>query len=239
MVFSEHKFKKAVHKSKYKRKKVNISVFLLLFFFIFLIISFTNIYNKSFKPIIRKISEYKASDLSTRAISKGVSEVMSENQITYSELVSVHRTPEGKVTSLSVNFIEANRLQSDITTRINELINSEDRIRIYIPFGNLTGIELFSGLGPMIGVNLVPSGNTVVDFENTFTSAGINQTRHTVSLKITSKVSMLMPNNLSSTSETVSYVPIAESIITGEVPDTYTELDTSIDELRDDIMNLQ
>lgn len=164
---------------------------------------------------------------------------MSENEITYNELISIHRTPEGKVTSLSVNFTKTNRLQSDITARINELINNEKKIKIYIPLGNLTGIELFSGLGPMLGVNLVPSGNTVVDFENTFTSTGINQTRHTVSLKITSKVTMLMPNNLSSTAETVSYVPIAESIITGEVPDTYTELDTSIDELRDDIMNLQ
>ncbi len=204
-----------------------------------LTLAFVQIYNKSFKPIIKQVALYQAEQLSTTAISEGIIKVIDSTKVSYEDIVDISRTPDGSLTTLSVNLYKINKLKSEVILLINDIINSRDKIRIFIPLGNITGIELFSGAGPMIPIELVPAGNTFADFDNKFTEAGINQTKHTVALKITSKISMLMPNNLSVASEFTSYIPIAESIIAGDIPENYTVLETSPEELRDDIMNLQ
>ncbi len=218
---------------------VNGFLALILAVFLMLIIVFATVYNNSFKPIIRQVAQYQAEQLSTLAISEGVIKVIDSTKVSYEDIVDISRTPDGKLTTLSVNLYKINRLKSEIILLINDIINSKEKIRIFIPLGNITGIELFSGLGPMVPFELVPTGNTFADFDNKFTATGINQTKHTVSLKITSKVSMLMPDNLSVSSEFTSYIPIAESIIAGDIPQNYTVLETSPEQIREDILNLR
>lgn len=217
--------------------RVGTLVFFAVLFI--LIIMFAQIYNTSLKPVIRQVAQYKAEQLSAEAVSDGVIKVLKGTEIKYEDIVDIARAPDGRLTSLSVNLYKVNELKSQIILCINEIINNENKVKIYIPLGNITGIELFSGMGPMLPVELVPEGNTLADFDNQFTSAGINQTRHTVALKIVSKVSMIMPGNLSVSAETVSYVPIAESIIAGDIPESNTILETSPYTIRDDILNLQ
>lgn len=222
-----------------KYKRGNLFLLFLIIILITLAILFAHIYNNSFKPVIHKMALYKAEQLSATAISDGVTRVINETKITYDDIVDISKNDAGKPVTLSVNLYKINKLKSEIILTINEIINNSGEMKIFIPLGNILGIEIFSGLGPMVPVELVPAGNTFADFDNTFTECGVNQTRHTVSLKITSKISMLMPNNLSVTSKITSCVPIAESIIAGDIPDSYTVLETSPEELKNDLLNLQ
>ena len=90
-----------------------------------------------------------------------------------------------------------------------------------IPVGSLSGSVLLAGRGPRISVRMESVGSSSANFENAFTSAGINQTKHQIVLNIDVAVSILLPGF--STATTVSNaVTVAETVIVGSVPDTYT-----------------
>ena len=229
---------------KRNRNNIKAVICLILFScFLFTLIYIAKTYNDSYVPIAKQVARYKAEQISTEAISIGVMETLSKTKINYEDIVTVTKNTDGTLTSLSVNLFKLNKLKSEVTVCINNLINEKETVKTFIPLGNVVasmiGVDLLSGLGPRIPLELMPSGNTFVDFDNNFTAVGINQTKHTVSLKITSRISMVLPNNLTVSSKTVSFVPIAESIIVGDIPDTYTVLETSDETLRDDILNLQ
>ncbi len=230
-------------KSKNIKNKLICLSAIFLFTATFLFVAFFKIYAGSFRPIVKQMASYTAEQLTAKAISDGVIEVLAKTDIKYEDIVEITKNTDGELTSLSVNLFKINKLKSEVTLKITEMINEYDKIELSVPFGSVIAtaarMELFSGIGPMIPVEIMPQGSVFTDFDNTFTATGINQTKHTVSLKIKAKISMITPENITSATETVSLIPIAESIIVGKIPDTYTVLETSPEILREDILNLQ
>jgi hypothetical protein len=53
-----------------------------------------------------------------------------------------------------------------------------------------------------------------------FETAGINQTRHEISLEASTQMRIVIPTGAETVSIT-TIVPVAEAIIVGEVPDSY------------------
>ena len=72
------------------------------------------------------------------------------------------------------------------------------------------------------------------------TAAGINQTRHQILLSVDVYTSILLPGFTAST-KVSNEIAVAETVIVGSVPETYTYFSTTPDELedtaRDNIMN--
>ena len=71
-------------------------------------------------------------------------------------------------------------------------------------------------------------------FENEFTSAGINQTNHRIVLHIDVSVAILLPGFTTATKVSTA-VTVAETVIVGGVPDTYTYFSTTPDIYEDDV----
>ena len=59
-----------------------------------------------------------------------------------------------------------------------------------------------------------------VDFKNELSDAGINQTKHQIKLDVVVDIDVIMPWQTIST-QVVSEILIAETVILGDVPDTY------------------
>ena len=78
-----------------------------------------------------------------------------------------------------------------------------------------------------------PARAVYADYENTFSAAGINQTRHTVSVKITVSSGVYLPGySAETTIET--HIIIAETVIVGDVPDAFTKIDRLTDDVTED-----
>ena len=97
---------------------------------------------------------------------------------------------------------------------------------------------MLSNIGPRIPINLIPYGKTVVDFDSKFSEAGINQTRHQLFVTVSLNVSLLMPNNQGIGTQIKTTVSMSETIIVGDVPTNYTNIASTPEEVRDDLMNL-
>ena len=82
---------------------------------------------------------------------------------------------------------------------------------------------IFAGYGFKIPLRLITSGTAYVDFSDEFISAGINQTKYRLSIKVTVDMELQMVFSESKAIFTTD-IPLAEKIIAGETPDyTYRE----------------
>ena len=91
-----------------------------------------------------------------------------------------------------------------------------------IPLGSLILPELLSGRGPAIPVRILSIRNSESTFESYFTEAGINQTLHQLTMQVGVDVAILVLGRSESFTVT-SQVVVAETIIVGDVPDTFLQ----------------
>ena len=123
---------------------------------------------------------------------------------------------------------EFNRLQSAITQDVLTRLDQMSDIDLSIPVGTLTGSALLVGRGPSLTVRMQSMGSCSARFENQFTQAGINQTTHRVMLYVDVSMSILLPGFRTGTQVSSSF-SVAETVIVGDVPDTYTYFDSGKD----------
>ena len=95
--------------------------------------------------------------------------------------------------------------------------------RLAFPIGTLTGSELLHGRGPEVPLRVTLAGNAAADFESQFESAGINQTKHRITLKIHLQLYTFIPG-INRTVDVDTDIPVAETVIVGEVPDIIANL---------------
>ena len=149
-----------------------------------------------------------------------------------------HRWPDGRQVRRVLLFLAVSavlafllhagaqmRLQSQILDLILSRIDQVSARELSIPVGSLTGSPLLAGRGPRISVRMESVGSSSARFENQFESAGINQTKHRIVLRIDVYVSILLPG-YSAVTQVSNEITVAETVIVGEVPDTYTYFST-------------
>ena len=183
-------------------------------------------------PILTSMATARVSNTVNRIVVAAVDEAIQGGEIDYSVLVSFEKDAEGKVTALKSNMAAFNRLQSliadDILLRLSEVSTTE----LSIPLGTLTGSSLLAGRGPALKIKMQSVGSTTASFRNTFSAAGINQTRHQIMLDVDVHMSILLPGFRTST-KVSNEITVAETVIVGSVPQTYTYFSTAPDESDD------
>lgn len=171
------------------------------------------------RPTLRAMAEAKARVVATRSINQAIREKVVEN-IHYEDLISVKVDNRGRVVLMQPNTGEINRLASDATITVQELLKDINRDKVYIPLGQLLGSQLLAGTGPDIPVTIIPIGTVESRVFDTFEEAGINQTRHKIYLEVKTQVRVMVPLILSNVQVRVE-VPLTEAVIMGEVPQVY------------------
>ena len=156
-----------------------------------------------------------------RQVAATVNDAVKNGEIQYGNLIAFEKDNEGKITALQSNIAEFNRIQSVITEGVLQRLGQSNETELSIPIGTLSGSALLAGRGPKFTVKMQTYGSCTARFENQFSDAGINQTTHRILLYIDVSVSIMLPGF--NTHTTVGNVfSVAETVIVGAVPDSYT-----------------
>ena len=142
------------------------------------------------------ILEIALSDLETvvnDAIDQVCIQDAADGEITYSKLVQLQYDQNGKLQGLTTDMATLNVLRADMTRAIGQALGEVEEHPIQVPLGTAWGTALFSDLGPNIPVQVLSLESIAGYFESSFTSAGINQTRHQIQMVITVQVVLLLP----------------------------------------------
>ena len=174
------------------------------------------------KPTIIAMSEAKVEYIAVLAMNNAVSQILGGN-IKYTDLTDVLTDKNGKITMIQYNTILINTLARETSTLAQNEIRSLGAEGISVPLGSVTKSKLLSGRGPDIDVKIIPVGSVSTDFTDEFRQAGINQTRHRIFLLLKTQVRIVVPLG-SNVINVSTKVPIAETIIVGDVPDSYVNV---------------
>ncbi len=207
----------SIYKCK-KKRRVKRTLFVILLLLIGVIIAVSIFISQNVNPMILTLSNERIRALSQDAVSRSVLEVMSGKND--AELVSVVRDEKGNIKSVEMDTDTITAIAQDITITAQKKINEAGDDGIKIPLGSLSGVTLFTGLGPDINIRIYLVGSTKTKITSIFSESGINQTLHRLYLDISGSVAVAVPG-LPSTIETTTQVLMSEMIIIGEVPPTY------------------
>ena len=210
---------------------------LCLFLMLSVILAALILLDFKLRPVIRDYSCSRAVYLATSTINDAVNEEISNSGVAYSDLIYLEKDDMGRVTALHTNIVKINRLKARVTDYVIDRLNNMDVSSLAIPLGTVTGVDLFSGMGPIIRIKVVPLGQASASFGSEFTAAGINQTRHSITMQVSATVTVILPQESIETTVT-THVDVAETIIVGVVPESYTNVEDSTGgEITDKIFN--
>lgn len=214
-----------------KRKKKLIVVLTLLAIVVLVFEIFTTL----IEPSLIAMCEIRANSIGVSVSNKAVKQVMEE--VGYdNELIKLEKDEAGNILALKANVIEMNYIASLIGSRTQQMYNELTETYVQIPIGNFTGNALLAGRGPRIRVKIMPVGTVGSDFKTEFVSTGINQTRHRVYLQVVSSMRVIAPFS-TKTIKVVNNVNVAETVLIGDVPNSYYNLE-NVDNIADDSLNL-
>ncbi|NLL46648.1 MAG: sporulation protein YunB [Clostridiales bacterium] len=172
------------------------------------------------RPLVVSMAGAAVKNAVTMAINEAVKDKMASGDFDYMSLISLEKDDTGQITALVANMVHINTLQANITNLIIEKIREERTSELSIPIGNIIGGSLLSGRGPEINIRILSVSSASSKFINSFTTSGINQTRHQIILEATVAVSVLVPSAITTVPVSTQLL-IAESVIVGRVPDSY------------------
>ncbi|NCB04167.1 MAG: sporulation protein YunB [Clostridia bacterium] len=215
--------------------------FVLRFFGIMLLLAVFSLtafiaFDRKLRPVVRQYATSRVTYLATRIINDAITEELSERSSIYGELVSFEKNETGDIVALKTDMIKINNLKSRITARIAEKISQLDQSQISVPLGNIVASQLFSGRGPRIHVQLVPLGSATAEFISAFSNAGINQTRHQILIEVAASMSVVTAGT-SASCTVQTQMSIAETVLIGRVPESYTYLEDATAEQIDKYNN--
>lgn len=177
---------------------------------------------KAITPIIERQCRVKARSLATEFANEACLDNM--QNITYDDLCTIEKDEANDVCLIKMNSININKLNSKIALEIQEKLNDTTISKFYIRLGSFTGITLLSGRGPNLEVRMSTIGEVTTELKSEFEEMGVNQTLHRLYINVNCNVSLLTP--FKDVDEHITaQVLISETVISGDIPDAYYDLE--------------
>jgi len=187
-----------------------------------LAVLFIHTVNARIRPIMTQLAIAQVHN----DVIKVLTETVEQMPLSYDDVIVLEKAEDGQITALKSDMSTVNTYRSQLLEHLVHATGELEKRNISIPLGTLTGIDLLSGRGPGIPVKVLTIGQAKSRFENVFSSAGINQTRHQIMLHLTVTASVLVPGVTTQTDITTQ-ICVAETVIVGKVPDHYFNLGTN------------
>ena len=175
-----------------------------------------------YRGVVEELAQTQVKNTTSDLTNDAIAKQIAEGTIAYDRIVYFEKDLDGRITALKTNMSEVNRLKTDILNMINDEILALDTSDIGIPLGSLFLPELLSGKGPAIPVHILSIRNSDANFVSHFSQAGINQTLHRLNMEVSIDVAVLVLGHTTSFTMT-SEVVVAETIIVGDVPQTFLQ----------------
>ena len=175
------------------------------------------------QPLIQELAKAKVENQGQNVINEAIEEQLENGDIDYAHMVLLEKDLNGNVTALKTNMAEVNRLKTQTLAITDSMMLDLDVNEIGLPLGSVVFPTFFSGSGPKLPVKVLSISNSDAEFRNLFSEAGINQTAHQIMMDVVIDMTILTPVG-TDTVRVVSSVVVAETVIVGNVPQSYVNV---------------
>lgn len=175
-----------------------------------------------YRKVLTELAQTQVKNVTSDLINDAVDREIAEGTIQYDRLVYFEKDLEGRITALKTNMGEINRLKTETLALINQEILDMDSSALGVPIGSLVLPEVFAGRGFSIPIEILTIRNSDASFSSCFSQAGINQTLQQMTMDVFVDVTVLILGSTESFTVS-SQVVVAETVIVGQVPNTYLQ----------------
>ena len=195
-----------------------IGAIILTFFILFcVILPFFALLQKKAAPYASALAESSAGAIISAAISDELRYVISMPE--YASLIKASYKSDGSISHISLDSTLSSSLVSTICERLNRRLSYRS-VSIRIPIGTLLFKKSFSGRGVPVSVKGSMSAFSSAKISTSISSAGVNQTLHSVILSLSVNAKLLFFDSTLPISVEQSTV-IAETLVVGSTPDGF------------------
>lgn len=175
------------------------------------------------RPVVAEIAAAQAQNTMTSTIETAITADLAARQVNYGDFVSIQRDERGMITALTTDMARMNLLRAELTSTILDALEGVDVSVIQVPLGSLFDLEPLWAKGPALQARAMTVGTVRAEFDSQLTSAGVNQTLHRIWMEVDVPMTLLLPGGEVETS-IHTRLCVAETVIVGQVPDTYLQL---------------
>lgn len=176
------------------------------------------------RPVVAEIAAAQARNSMTTVVENAVAAGLAARQVSYSDFIIIQRDERGSITALVTDMARINLLRSELIAAILEALEAVDVSDIQVPLGSLFDLEPLWAKGPALKARAMTVGTVRAEFDSQLTSAGVNQTLHRIWMEVTVPMTLLLPGG-EVQAPLDTRLCVAETVIVGQVPDTYLQLD--------------
>jgi len=177
------------------------------------------LFEQSIRPIVSAVVSHRVHNEMTAIVNSAAAEILRDETVDYTV---INKNTGGELVSIETNSSAVNRFQTLLTEKVLAHLTKPPEFHTEIPFGTLTGIQLFSGYGPPITVKVIPIGSIEVTSESRLTGAGINQTVHQLVVRTRLSAAAVLPGFTSEIEIENEYI-LSETLVIGTVPNIYAQ----------------
>ena len=204
-----------------KRRKIKLKLPIVLF--LILSICFAFVCDKYIKPLTVATAKDSACAQVNTAVNSSVAQIMQDD---YGSITEVIYDNDNNVKAVNTDAVKLNLLKSTLETALSKQTHEIKGGEVLISVGTLTGNEYLLGRGPKLKFKYDIENFTVGSYTDKFESVGINQTKYSVILNITTDIILLIPYSVEKAQVNCEIV-IAQTVIVGQIPDSYTNVNIS------------
>ncbi|MBE6048617.1 MAG: sporulation protein YunB [Clostridium sp.] len=211
---------------KPKKKRIK-PMFLVIIAILIIFNIILYMFDKKVFPYVIQKSETMVKSKAVDTISE-VSMKVFTTEFKYDDVIKIDKDSEGNINLIRADTIKLNKLSSEIALECNDELKKMGDIGVDVPIGWITERSVLYNMGPEINIKIQPIGNINIDYDSKFESAGINQTRHKIYLKVKAMVRVVVPLH-SQDVEVDCDIPVAETIVVGKIPETALDFKAATD----------
>lgn len=205
------------------KNKIKTRILLIIAIIIINFTIFIYIFDKTVMPTVMAVADAEMRARATEIVNRAIINEYSR-QFNYDEVIRVDKDSDGNIVMLKADTLKMNKIACDVALEAQKELVKLGDIGIKIPIGYISRNNILSYYGPRITIKMQPIGIVETKYSSEFESAGINQTRHKIYVKVKTTVRVIIPLK-SNDIEVSNEIPIAETIIVGKTPNTAIGLD--------------
>lgn len=172
-------------------------------------------------PSIDRWAVQQMTLLATRIVAEAAGELAASPGL--APLVTYRHGANGDVVGIEYNWLAINRMLASAAQALERDLRELAVRDAVVPLGEMTGLRLFGGRGPMVSVRLVSVGAFTVAPFSEFREAGFNQTLHRIGVDLSVRVAVVAPFVRDEVTVRAQ-VPVLETQVVGRVPQLLVQM---------------
>ena len=172
-------------------------------------------------PSIDRWAVQQMTLLATHIVAEAAEELSTSSGL--APLVTYRHGANGEIVGIEYNWLAINRMLARAAQALERSLRELAVHDAMVPLGEMTGLRLFGGRGPMLPVRLVSVGAFTVSPFSEFREAGFNQTLHRIGVGLSVRVAVVAPFVRDEVA-VQAQVPVLETQVVGRVPQLLVQM---------------